>query len=83
MSIQLPTDKELAVIMAMAREGGVDLMRVLPDKRLHGALATLEADGFILKDGNADGRWVQRYRIAKDAEERSRFAMLFRRGEAQ
>lgn len=70
--------KEQAKILVQARsERGVDVASLLRDRVGLGALATLEADGFILRDGPPDAHQFQRYRVAKDADERALFRSAF------
>lgn len=57
--------------------GRVDVAECLRDKARMGALATLEADGDILRDGPADHRQVQPYLVARNDEQRAQFKAAF------
>lgn len=66
-------------IVDVARATGrVDLAACCRDKARMGALATLEADGQILRNGPADYLQLQPYRVARNDQERKRFRELFR-----
>lgn len=69
----------MAMILARVQEKGtVDLMDVLLDRHKKGALATLEADGHILRAGPPDENQVQPYRAARDDDERAQFRVIMR-----
>lgn len=71
--------KEQGAILAGVRERGVvDLAACLRDPVRRGALATLEADGHILRAGDVDARQCQPYVAARDDAERRAFALQTR-----
>lgn len=53
--------------------GTVDIAACMRDKVRLGALATLEENGSILRDGAPDAHWRQPYVIAADAGDREAF----------
>lgn len=66
--------RDQAELLARARATGrVDLAAVLRDRSKRGALATLEADGWLLREGPPDEAQCQPYRVAKDEVERAQF----------
>jgi hypothetical protein len=71
-------EKEQAKILAQARtERGVDVASLLGDRVKLGALATLEADGVILRAGPPDAQQFQPYRVAKNDQQRAEFRRTF------
>ena len=66
--------RESERIVARLRETGtIELADVLRDPVRRGALATLEADGVILRNGPPDERGQQPYRLARNEQERAEF----------
>lgn len=66
--------REQGAILARLRQvGNVDLAEIMRDPVKRGALATLEADGDILRAEAPDANQCQRYRVAKDEAERHEF----------
>lgn len=82
-------EAEARILAGVRKDGVVDLAEVLRDPMLRGALATLEADGQITRDGAPDARQRQPYLVAKNEQERAHFRRLIgtqtqrRREEAQ
>lgn len=71
-------EKEQAKIVAQARTPrGVDVASLLGDRVKLGALATLEADGVILRAGPPDAQQFQPYLVAKDDAQRAEFRRTF------
>ena len=67
-------DREMGAILARLRAiGNVDLAELMRDPVKRGALATLEADGHILRAEAPDAYQCQRYHVAKDEAERHEF----------
>jgi hypothetical protein len=67
-----------ALADGVRKTGKVDLRRVLADKTRLGALATLEADGVLLRTGEPDLHGVQPYAIANSDAQRAEFRDTFR-----
>lgn len=66
--------KEQGKILARLRSiGNVDLAEIMRDPCKRGALATLEADGHVLRAEAPDLNQCQRYHVARDEAERARF----------
>lgn len=66
--------REEGKILARLREAGsVDLAEIMRDPVKRGALATLEADGHILRAGATDANQCQAYHIARNDGERHSF----------
>jgi hypothetical protein len=66
--------REEGKILARLRStGNVDLAEILRDPCKRGALATLEADGHILRAEAPDTNQCQRYLVARDDAERAQF----------
>lgn len=71
--------REMGDLLAgVRRDGVVDLRAVLRDRTRLGALATLEADGFLARAGEPDARGVQPYRVAQNDAERAAFRAAMR-----
>jgi hypothetical protein len=71
--------REQGAILAQIRQtGSVDLAWVLRDPVRRGALATLEADGDVLRQEAPDVQQRQRYRVAADDAQRREFREQFR-----
>ena len=71
--------REQGAILAQIRQtGSVDLAWVLRDPVRRGALATLEADGNVLRQEAPDVQQRQRYRVAADDAQRHEFKEQFR-----
>lgn len=71
--------REQGAILAQIRQtGSVDLAWVLRDPVRRGALATLEADGNVLRQEAPDVQQRQRYRVAQDDAQRREFREQFR-----
>jgi len=69
-------EAEARILAGVRKEGVVDLFAVMRDPMLRGALATLENDGQITRDGAPDARQRQPYRVARNDEERLHFRRL-------
>lgn len=69
-------EAEARILAGVRKDGVVDLAEVLRDPMLRGALATLEADGQITRDGAPDARQRQPYLVAKNEQERAHFRRL-------
>lgn len=68
----------LEILEVATATGRVDVAECLRDKAKMGALADLEYAGEILRDGPADHRQVQPYRVARSDEEQRLFRDTFR-----
>lgn len=70
--------EEGAILAQIRTTGSVDLAWVLRDQVRRGALATLEADGHVLRQEAPDVQQRQRYRVAADDAQRREFREQFR-----
>lgn len=71
--------REQGAILAQIRQTGcVDIAWVMRDPVRRGALATLEADGNVLRQEAPDAQQRQRYRVAQDDAQRREFREQFR-----
>lgn len=61
------------LVQRVRETGVVDLADVMANPSKRGALATLEADGVILRDGPPDAMGRQPYRLARNQDERAQF----------
>lgn len=68
----------LEILEMATATGRVDVAECLRDKAKMGALADLEYCGEILRDGPADHKQVQPYRVARSDEEQRLFRDTFR-----
>lgn len=74
--------REEGKILARLRSvGNVDLAEIMRDPVKRGALATLEADGHVLRADAPDEHQCQPYHVAKDDAERAEFIARRRRWE--
>jgi hypothetical protein len=74
--------REEGKILARLRStGNVDLAEIMRDPCKRGALATLEADGHVLRADAPDAHQCQQYHIARDDAERAEFIATRRRWE--
>lgn len=69
-------EAEARILAGVRKDGVVDLFAVMRDPVMRGALATLEADGHMTRDGAPDARQRQPYRLARSDEERAHFRRL-------
>lgn len=73
-------EAEARILAGVRKDGVVDLIEVMRDPVRRGALATLEADGHILRNGEPDLRQRQPYLVARSDEERAHFRSLIGTG---